>query len=217
MGGNTFHSAVGGYPSENVIRFVARNYYSSDRSETKILDFGCGAGAHTWYLAREGFQTYAFDGSESAVKNTKDKLKKEGLYANVNTYDALNIPYREAFFDAIIDSACITANILEDAVEMYKKCFSILKPGGRMLTVVFGKRTTGYGEGTEIEYGTYTDIKKGNLAGVGKVHFYTLDEMAKLLKDLGFDVIYNDTSLYSDRGNFVENILIQCQRPNSFY
>lgn len=32
----------GQYPSEAVIRFVARNYYAGDRSKTKILDFGCG-------------------------------------------------------------------------------------------------------------------------------------------------------------------------------
>ncbi len=35
----------GKYPSEIVIRFIARNYYKGNRSETKILDFGCG-GVH---------------------------------------------------------------------------------------------------------------------------------------------------------------------------
>ena len=30
----------GKYPSEPVIRFVARNYYKVDRKATKILDFG---------------------------------------------------------------------------------------------------------------------------------------------------------------------------------
>ncbi len=44
---------VWGYPSEHVIRFVARNYYKRNRSEVKILDFGCGTGANTWSLARE--------------------------------------------------------------------------------------------------------------------------------------------------------------------
>lgn len=46
----------GGYPSEHVIRFVARNFYGvQNRDCVRILDFGCGAGAHTWYLVREGF------------------------------------------------------------------------------------------------------------------------------------------------------------------
>lgn len=36
----------GKYPSENVIRFIARNYYNEDRGRIKILDFGCGGGKH---------------------------------------------------------------------------------------------------------------------------------------------------------------------------
>ena len=34
----------GQYPSEHVIRFVARNYYNKKRDEVKILDFGIGGG-----------------------------------------------------------------------------------------------------------------------------------------------------------------------------
>lgn len=62
----------GRYPSETVIRFITRNYYKAEREKIKILDFGCGAGAHTWNLAREGFDEYAFDGSKSAM----DKAEK---------------------------------------------------------------------------------------------------------------------------------------------
>ena len=67
----------GKYPSEPVIRFVARNYYNGDRKAVKILDFGCGGGSHTWYLAREGFDTYGFDGSKSAVNKVEARLKKK--------------------------------------------------------------------------------------------------------------------------------------------
>ena len=61
----------GKYPSEDIIRFVARNYYRENRTEIKILDIGCGQGANTWYLAKEGFQTYGFYGSESAINKAK--------------------------------------------------------------------------------------------------------------------------------------------------
>ena len=60
--------AWGAYPSEHVIRFVVRNYYSAEnRRAIKILDFGCGQGARTWYLSREDSMHTHFDGSESAV------------------------------------------------------------------------------------------------------------------------------------------------------
>lgn len=34
----------GKYPTEHVIRFIARNYYKKERSKIRILDFGCGGG-----------------------------------------------------------------------------------------------------------------------------------------------------------------------------
>ncbi len=68
----------GTYPSEQVIRFVARNFYKKEREKVKFLDFGCGAGANTWYLAREGFDVYAFDGSESAINRARFFLESEG-------------------------------------------------------------------------------------------------------------------------------------------
>ncbi len=39
-------------------------------------------GAHTWYLAREGFDVYAFDGSKSAVAKAAQRLEKEHLKAH---------------------------------------------------------------------------------------------------------------------------------------
>ena len=74
----TVHSTQewGMYPTEHVIRLVARNYYKTlERSKVKMLDFGCGTGAHTWYLAREGFDAYAFDGSESTIKRAKERFE----------------------------------------------------------------------------------------------------------------------------------------------
>lgn len=61
----------GKYPSEDIIRFIARNYYKKDRKNIKILDIGCGQGANTWYLANEKFNVYGFDGSESAIIKAK--------------------------------------------------------------------------------------------------------------------------------------------------
>lgn len=126
----------GQYPTEVVIRFIARNYYDKLRKNIKILDFGCGADAHTWYLAREGFDTYAFDGSISAVKRLNDRLKREDLHADVRVRDALELNYNIKF-NAIIDNVTIYANTLENIEKMYKKCYEMLDFGGKIFSVAF--------------------------------------------------------------------------------
>lgn len=120
----------GKYPSEHVIRFVARNYYKSDRKNTKALDIGCGAGANTWFLAREGFDVYAFDGSKSAIGRVKTLLSKDNLTANLKVCDAIEMDYPNDYFDFAIDNFSICCNKMECIEDIYKRIFNILKIGG---------------------------------------------------------------------------------------
>lgn len=120
----------GVYPTEHVIRFVARNYYNADRNKIKILDFGCGAGAHTWYMAREGFDVYAFDGSKSAVERAEKRLEREHLRAEFKVLDALKVDYPDEFFDAVVDNVCVYGNLLENIKCMYENIYRMLKPQG---------------------------------------------------------------------------------------
>ncbi len=69
-------------------------------------------------------------GTVDAVKKTEQKLNRKGLSANLGVYDALNLPYEDNFFDAVIDVGCICCNKYEDCVKMYKKIHQILKGRG---------------------------------------------------------------------------------------
>jgi len=203
----------GKYPSEPVIRFVARNYYKiSDRKSVKILDFGCGGGAHTWYLAREGFDTYAFDGSKSAIEKVRRFLDKEGLSADLRVYDAAEITYDNDFFDAVIDSACVYANKLEYIKVMYQKIYNILKKDGKLFSTAFSTRTTGYGTGEKLEHNTYKDLTEGNLEGRGIVHFWEGNELKEILENVGFKNVEIEPMEYVDKGNVVSLLVAKAQK-----
>lgn len=202
---------MGGYPSEPIIRFVARNYYSKQRDETRILDFGCGAGAHTWFLAREGFDTYAFDGSPYAIENAKENLEKEGLQAKLSVMDGVDAVYSENYFDAVIDSACICTNRVPDIETMYANIYSMLKPGGKFLSTCFTTNTLGFADGDYVEPGTYTNIKDGPLAHM-LIHFFEEDELRDRLKNVGFKNIVIDILHYTDNGRIIDEYVAQAEK-----
>jgi len=157
----------GRYPGESLIRFIARNFYSSERSWLRILEVGCGAGANLWYLAREGFNAYGIDGSASAIKKAAALLSKDGLSAELKVGDISSLPYAAGFFDAVIDVECLYANSRKDAEKILAEIKRVLKPQG-----VFYSRTIA----DDVHVGKsrkmlgskeYTEVSDGPLAGRG--------------------------------------------------
>lgn len=184
----------GRYPSEDIIRFVARNYYKMDRKKIKILDVGCGQGANTWYIAREGFDTYAFDGAKSAVDKARKNLSEEKLKAEISVADASDTGYNNNFFDCIIDGAVIYANTLDGIKSILKEMYRILKIDGKLFsTGLFNRKTTGYGTGEIIEKNTERNLKTGTLQELGTVHFFDKEEIINIWRECGFANIKIDS------------------------
>ncbi len=205
----------GRYPSEPVIRFVARNYYKKERAKIRILDFGCGAGANTWFLAREGFDTYGFDGSKSAVDKARRNLEKEGLTeVKLEVCDGGEVDklYPTEFFNCVIDNACIYANTIESIRRMYQIIYSILKAEGKVFSSCFGDETSGCKSGVEIESGTWRDIKEGILAARGIAHLYQKQELEELLREIGFVNIAVEEMKYTDNGSIVHMYIVSAEK-----
>lgn len=195
----------GKYPSEEVIRFAARNFYHMKRSAVKMLDAGCGTGAVTWFLAREGFNVSGFDGSVTAVRKAMDRLKAEGLSAELRVGYATEMPFENEFFDGIIDSAMIYANTSEAIGIILSECYRILKQGGKLFsTGLFKRGMTGYGTGEKLEEHTYRELTEGPLAHRGTAHFFDRDQIVLLWTKAGFKDIRVDSVSRTDRDGAVK-------------
>jgi SAM-dependent methyltransferase len=172
----------GRYPSEDVVRLVAHRFFRvPDRTLVKILDLGCGGGANTWFLAREGFRVTAVDGSAAAVARTSDLLAREGCAADVGVRDFLDLSFSDEMFDAVLDCASIQHNPWDDIVLVHRHVFRILKPGGWFLGLLLNTDSS-HSRGADAPEGSeLCGFRAGTLDDGVFVHLFSRDELDVLL------------------------------------
>ena len=120
----------GKYPGEELIRFIAKNFYHVDnRKDIKILELGCGPGANLMYCAKEGFSVYGIDGAKNAVKKCIDALNKYciGWNGEIKVGDIENAFFKNDYFDAFIDLESVYCNDIEKSIKIYKNAAKMLK------------------------------------------------------------------------------------------
>ncbi len=177
-------NAWGKYPSEDVIRFIARSFFKSpDRALVRILDLGCGAGANTWFLAREGFSAFGIDGSASAVDRASALLKKDGLTANFRVADFAVLDFPDAHFDAVVDANAIQHNVWRDIERIYAEVRRVLKPNGKFFSMMVADGTTGSESAERVEPNTFRNFQAGLITRGVLAHLFTRDEIKGLWRD----------------------------------
>jgi 2-polyprenyl-3-methyl-5-hydroxy-6-metoxy-1,4-benzoquinol methylase len=134
--------AMAAYPDNALIRFVAKHYYGvPDRSAVRFLDVGCGAGASTWYLAREGFSVWAVDLSATAIARLSQRLATERVYAHLAVGDIGSLTaHGNADFDCVVDVSSLCYVPADEIADVMARLHSALKPGGRMFSITPSKR-----------------------------------------------------------------------------
>lgn len=207
----------GKYPNEFVISLVARNFFKfTNRSQINVLDLGCGAGANTWFLAREGFNTFAIDGSPSAIRQAEANLQREGYTAHFSTGDFIRLEYDDNFFDCVIDSNAIQHNKLTEIHAIHREILRVLKPSGTFIGIMVNIDTTDTESATKIETRTYRDFKAGLITPGTTVHLFNRDEVINLLND-HYENITIDRTLRTAQNDqhAIGHFLVTCSKKGS--
>lgn len=176
-------------PNEMVVQ-LARTLKA--QGFNKAFDLGCGVGRHVIFLAREGYEVYASDFSESAVRYCQAWLRREGLAATIVQKDMTEISYPDGFFDLMIAYNVIYHTTFNGMKELVQTIRGKLRPGGHFFVTL--KSTEGwlYGKGVEIEKNTFLRPGKGV-----PVHFSTEDEIETLFGD--FELVEKEYRCYMAR------------------
>ncbi len=206
----------GKYPPEELVRFVARNFYRApDRKAVKLLEIGCGPGANVWFMAREGFDVYGMDGAPTAIAKAARRMEAEGVRANLKVGDAAQLQslYGPAMFDGIVDLACLWCHRMEDVRAIVREMFAVLKPGGLIFSMLVARGSYGDGLGRELEPGTFVDIAEGPLQGCGTNHFFSPEELKEVFNSFqDLQVEYSERSLNQQRQHF-RLWVVQARKP----
>lgn len=96
----------------------------------KILDVGCGAGRHTLYLQKKGFDVTGIDFSPLAIKTCKARGCKK-----VKVMDVFKAKFKPNSFDTILlfGNNLGIGGSLTGVKKLLKKLKSLIKPHGHLL------------------------------------------------------------------------------------
>ena len=206
----------GEYPGEELIRFVARNFYSvPNRSAVKILEVGCGPGANLGYLVNEGFAAFGIDGSSVAIGEARKRLAPVPGWESLGRLfvgDAREIPLPDEYVDAAIDSECVYSNGLDDAKRIYREIARVLRPGGLLFVRTFAEGTWGEGTGRQVAEDTW-ECAVGPAAGKGLLRLTRAEHIPALLGDLVVTHLELSTMSYENRTKAIREWIIYAMKP----
>jgi len=106
------------------------------RPDMRVLDAGCGGGRNLVYLLRSGYEIFACDSDESAVRQTQRlaaALNPSLPAANVVVAGVEQMPFPDAFVDVVISSAVLHFAPDDDRfAAMLAEMWRVLARGGML-------------------------------------------------------------------------------------
>ncbi len=103
----------------------------------KVLEIGIGIGTDLLQYAENGSICYGVDITDTAIKITKERFKREGLKAELKQCDAENLPYPDNFFDVVYSMGVI--HHIKNMGKAIKEAERVLKPTGKIIFWIYGK------------------------------------------------------------------------------
>lgn len=206
----------GKYPPEHVIRFVARHFYRSpQRENVRLLDLGCGTGACSWFIAREGLSVSGIDGSASAIERARDRFATEGLSGEFTVGDFAHLPWADETFDGAIENVALCCNPYELCREAVAELYRVLKPGGRFVSCSFTDSTWGATTARNIGLNEYVDFQEGPLLDRGFGLLMDRDQVSQLFDAFDNVVLEKISRTVDDLQHVIECWVIEGQKPIS--
>ncbi len=114
----------------------------------RVLDLGCGTGTLA-IMAKQSqpkAEVLGLDADPEMLKNAHIKRDEQKLDVKFDVGFTNELPYPDASFDRVLSSIMIHHLKTPDKEKTAREVFRVLKPGGELHIIDFGKPTTLYGK-----------------------------------------------------------------------
>lgn len=170
------------YPFDAVVAFVARHTPRDvEPSSVGILEVGCGTANNLWFAAREGFRVAGIDISPTAISHARHRFVQEGLKGDLLVGAFTDLPFRDGYFDMVIDRGAITCAAPSDQTRSIGEVKRVLKEGGMFFFNPFSKRHSGFSKPLDDEEEKTPAVQARILPGVGRICFYDRSNVGDVL------------------------------------
>lgn len=182
---------------------VPQNWYPP-LSGSKVLGLASGGGQQMPVFAALGADCTVLDYSRRQIESERMVADREGYHINTICEDMTRpLPFADESFDLIFHP--VSNCYIEDVMHVWKECYRILKPGGRLMAGLDNGINFLFGENNESEICfslPFNPLKNEKYmaslrAGNDGVQFsHTLDEQIRGQIRAGFQLLdlYEDTN-----------------------
>jgi 2-polyprenyl-3-methyl-5-hydroxy-6-metoxy-1,4-benzoquinol methylase len=105
----------------------------------RVLEIGCGLGAHSQLFSEAGCHLTSIDITDKAVDHTRRRLALCGLPSDIRRVDAEEMNFRDAEFDFVWSWGVIHHSA--DPKRILQQVYRVLKPGGEFRLMVYHRRS----------------------------------------------------------------------------
>jgi len=166
------------YPDEVIVQSIHHLGLHPYQAK-KALDLGCGSGRHLEMLHRQGYEVWAVDGEERALKLVQSRWELPGLHTVQMRFPPVKFP--DGFLDLVLMVNVLEHNVAEDREELVREVYRMLGSGGTFISRHAG--WTGAppdGATKQVEERSWQRDKDTF------VHLYTESELLEIMVEVGF-------------------------------